>query len=58
MARTFPKLLNDAGFIPIPKSDRDVTIKENYMPIFPINIDLKMSQQNISKSNPTLYKKN
>lgn len=42
MARTFPKLFNDASFIPIPKSVRDITIKESYMPIFLINVDLKI----------------
>ena len=36
---THPKSFNDATITPIPKPDKDTTKKENYWPMYLMNID-------------------
>ena len=47
----------EAGITLIPKADKDITRKENHRPISVIEHRCKNSQQNMCKSNPTMYKR-
>ena len=56
---TLPNSFSEASITLIPKPDKDITRKENYIQT---NISYehrhKHPQQNISKLNPTMYKNN
>ena len=41
----------------IPKQDEDTTKKENYRPISLVNVDAKIFNKTISRTNSTTYKK-
>lgn len=48
-------MILEVSFIEIWKTDKDIS--RNRKPVLLINIDKKNSQQNISKFNSTIYKK-
>lgn len=59
---TVPNTSDEASIILTPKPDEGSVRKENYRPFSLTNVDAKhpqqQQQQNIRKSNPTMYEKN
>ena len=53
-AGTLPNPFYKANINLISKPDKDATSKENYKPIFLMNVDVKILNKNISKPNSVI----